>query len=197
MSSRFCEIPTVTVHVGPTKTPFYIHKAKICDVSTFFRSAFEAGMYDFGSLFLYISRSIQDIWHCLQCDLHVNCGPDIVGNGIKRIRLGFKEASEQTISCLEDDIDAFDSFSDWLYTGNCDILRQPNVKDNTVFEKLLDLFCFADKYAIGEFRMQIMDKAFEQCRTAEAGHLFTNIDSVWDSTGANSGMRRLIVDFLT
>ena len=33
----------VTLLVGPTKMPFYVHKNKICEASSFFRSAFESG----------------------------------------------------------------------------------------------------------------------------------------------------------
>ena len=39
---KFREVSTVTVLVGPTKSPFYVHHTILCDSSHFFKNAFES-----------------------------------------------------------------------------------------------------------------------------------------------------------
>ena len=39
---RFADVPTITLHVGPTKTSFHVHKTILCDASPFFRAAFNS-----------------------------------------------------------------------------------------------------------------------------------------------------------
>lgn len=62
MMYRFCEVSTVTLLVGKSKKPFYVHQEQLCEVSSFFKAAFTSSFRESFEKTMDLEEENEDIF---------------------------------------------------------------------------------------------------------------------------------------
>ena len=103
----------------------------------------------------------------------------------------FKEAKEQVVLLPEDDVDVFELFQFWLYSGN--LLDTGESIVNLSASLLVSLYLFAETRCIPQLQDMTIDALIhhiEVTNTFPTG----SIPQIYDNTTETSPLRRLLVD---
>ncbi|ESZ89625.1 hypothetical protein SBOR_9992 [Sclerotinia borealis F-4128] len=104
---------------------------------------------------------------------------------------GFKESVESSIDMPEDEPEVFEHFVHWLYRGT--ILKATKDED---FERLLDLYIFAEKLCINEFANKTIDAIQDMDLRPNPDITLERVRKMWRNTSTYSPLRTWFIDAL-
>jgi hypothetical protein len=104
----------------------------------------------------------------------------------------FREATEERITLLEDDVDTVDRFVQWLYTKSYQLPSSEGSKQH--YLQLARLYVLADKLQVRALKDEIIRVSFRVCGSADVTPPSMSVVAyVFENTMENSAFRRLIV----
>ena len=105
---------------------------------------------------------------------------------------GFKEATARTVSLPEDDIESFERFVQWLYSGvyALSVFKTREMADKRYLQ-LAELYILADKFQVPKLKNDIIDKV----NTTHKAYLppLSAISHVYKNTPTSSPLRKMLV----
>lgn len=111
----------------------------------------------------------------------------------------FKEATEKSVTLVEESESTFAMFTAWLYTQK--LISHKDVRDSPCsIEELITLYIFGDKLGILELRIQVMDTLIGHIQSRNASQtafkLVSHIVLIYNNTPDQSPLRKLLVDVM-
>ena len=168
MTCRFCEAPTVTLLVGKSKKPFYVHLDLLCDVSRCFKAELAGSLEKSFKQSMQLPQTVESTFELFLDWLYyqryemlpeADCDDDENGNGVD-----------------EGDDDDDDD-------------------DDERFLQAFRLFVFADKYKIFKLKNLVIEKLFADGVTCTKGPPFASITYAYKHTTQGSSLRKLLADW--
>ena len=107
---------------------------------------------------------------------------------------GFIESTEQSMTLTDEDVGTVARFSQWLYTGDYDLVGYDNFRDTQArYMQLAKLYVFADKYDVINLQNNITGKLFRFQKKRSEGAKLDVVNYVYEHTAANCAFRQLLV----
>ena len=112
----------------------------------------------------------------------------------------FKEATEKTMTLVEEEPALVEAFVQWLYTGQYELPPEEDEdsEESGYLLETMQLLGFSDKYDIPKLKKQLVTKLMDRVRddhtawcpgTDAVRHIYSN-------TCANAGIRRMLIDWI-
>lgn len=106
----------------------------------------------------------------------------------------FREANDQTVSLLEEDLDTFEKFVQWVYTKSFTLASADAPEEmETRYLALARLFVLADKLQVPALRNKTIFIMYQTFDSAKWLPNTTVLNYVYNATQAKCGLRRLLV----
>lgn len=96
------------------------------------------------------------------------------------------------MNLLEDDVETFEGFVDWLYRRT---FEMPTSPPDARFMAPLKLFVLADKYQAAELKNIIIEKMWALGKGGDKPPAMKEVAYAYANTTQGSGMRRLLADW--
>jgi len=108
----------------------------------------------------------------------------------------FKEASEGALHLPEDDVDTFERFLQWIYSGEYNLSGlETETEADERYLQLAMLYILADKLQVPRLKNNVIDKLFEMKAKANRVPQRTAVSYVFKSSMGNSQLRKFMVDW--
>ena len=105
------------------------------------------------------------------------------------------------VNLPDDDIDTIDKFIQWLYSGQCETMKNPAGSSSDdigeCYMEPMKLLVFADKYDIPDFKKRVLRDLLAVANEEELGWLPPKsvVTFAYQNTCRGSGTRKLFVDW--
>lgn len=107
---------------------------------------------------------------------------------------GFYEGASRTLELPEEDVDVFEHFQLWLYSGS--ILEKHEQAKDIIWDVLIALWIFGESRGIPELQNTAMDTLID--KTWEMHTLKTHVlPVIYESTPDKSALRQFHIDWMT
>lgn len=166
---RFYETPTVTLLVGKSEKPFYIHLNLLCDASSFFRAAFTGDFKESSEEMMKLPEDDESIFSLFIDWLY---------------HQRYEMLPEQDHDDSDDDDDNADD--DNVEYEGCEGDR---------FHQAFQLFVLAEKYDVSNLKSLIIERLFAEGSVCIWSPSDASIAYLYAHTTRSSGIRRLVADW--
>lgn len=106
----------------------------------------------------------------------------------------FKEAEEQALELLEEDVTMFKHFQFWLYTNN--IIHESETVKDISWQSVISLYVFAEVRDMADLQNAAMDTMIDK-EALENRIPTRQFDQIYEQAHENSPLRRIAIDWLT
>ena len=166
---RFHEAPVVTLFVGMSQKPFYVHVDLLCETSSFFKAAFTGDFKESADKTMQLPEDNEKIFSLL-----IDCL--------------YQQRYEMPPESDDDDEDSDDD-SDGIDDGK---------HENNRFYQVFRLFVLAEKYGVPSLKWLLIKALFAQAGIdGEHGPTNASIGYLYEHTTQSSGIRKLVADWHT
>ena len=164
-SYRFHETPTVTLFVGTSQKPFYVHGDLLCDVSSFFKAAFTGDFKESSDKTMQLPEDDENIFSLF-------------------IDWLYNQRYEMLPEPDDDDEDLNDED---------DVYEEEREDDR--YLSAFKLFVFAEKYDVPDLKWLLTKTLFADVAACQMGPTNASVNYLYGHTARSAGIRRLIADW--
>lgn len=109
----------------------------------------------------------------------------------------FKEASEGILDLPEDDVDTFDRFIQWMYSGEYGLSGgfETHAEADERYNQLARLYILADKLQVPRLKNDVVNKFFEVKVKARCVPRCSTVSYIFKNSLNSSLLRKLMVDW--
>lgn len=107
----------------------------------------------------------------------------------------FTETTDQSMKLLEDDVNTFSRFVQWLYQGQIQTLPLADENSAKCWSDLAELYVLADKYQMVHLHNDIINKLFEfKAASLQPPQIIVAM-FIYENTTSGSSFRKLLVTY--
>lgn len=165
-SYRFYETPMVTLFVGTSQKPFYVHVDLLCDASSFFKAAFTGGFKESSDKTMQLPEDDENIFSLFVDWL-------------------YHQRYEMLPQPGDDDEDTYDEDDHVVKVR----------KEGDRYLSAFKVYVLAEKYDVPDLKWLLTKTLFADGGSCRHGPSNASISYLYGHTAQSAGIRRLIADW--
>ena len=163
---RFYETPMVTLFVGTSQKPFYVHVDLLCNASSFFKAAFTGDFKESSHKTMRLPEDDEDTFSLFIDWLYHH----------RYEMLPQPDNDDENSDDEDNDVDKVE-------------------KEDDRYLSAFTLFVFAEKYDVPDLKWLLTKTLFADGATCRKGPSYASVNYLYGHTAQSAGIRRLVADW--